>query len=188
MQIAPPAALRRWGDWFAPRSDDRDTLRRSLLPWATRTLRALILRADLPAFGLDPQTMHLTPPDAEARGQARARAARAADVAIGEWEINGWFHSKRFLGASHLSVQRIAAAHSRCTRARTREVDPQVTNQTPAPRYRSPRNAKSRPRCSLDRAVNGRGGTSAQCAACREHRDATPKGRTLASTPVCCQD
>lgn len=39
------------------------------------------------------------------------------------------------------------------------------------------------------RAVNGRGGNSARLAAkCREHRDATPRARTLASSPGGCQD
>jgi hypothetical protein len=80
--------------------------------------------------------------------------------------------------------QRIAGARD----ARTRKFDPQVTSQTPSPQHGSHGNEKSRPRCSLGHAVNGRGGNSAQNAACREHRDATPRGRTLASTPVGCQD
>src|SRR6185436_19252409 len=57
-----------------------------------------------------------------------------------------------------------------------------TTCQTPRPRRGSHIKRKSRHDALTRRAVYGRGGTSAPRAACREHRDATPRARTVAST------
>ena len=150
--------------------------RHSLGPRATCGVLSVIATADLLAFRLDQQTARGDATGVEARDRARGRLAQASRAEISEWEIDGRFHRIPFSEAIYMvHVESTAPFGARLS---------QTTCQTPRSRRGSHIKRKSRHDALTRRAVYGRGGTSAQRAACREHRDATPRARTLASTDL----
>jgi hypothetical protein len=173
MQIAPPGGRRAGGAIrFAPSSLER-CLGRTLGPRATCGVIAVVVSADLLAFRLDPQTARRDTTRAESRDRARARLATTSRAEISEWEIDGRFHTSPFNEAS-ISSRSAGSAFARdrlrCP-ARPRDAATgHIENESRAAML------SLAVRCTVE-VTHPRRARRAE-----EHRDATPRAGTLAST------
>ena len=173
MQIAPPGGHRAGGAIrLAPSSLD-DALRRSLGPRATCGGSAVIVSADLLAFRLDPQTARRDTTGVESRDRARARLAQASRAEISEWEVNGRFHTSPF-NESSMSSRSAGSAFARdrirCPARPRNAATGHIENESRAAML------SLAVRCTVE-VTHPRRARRAE-----EHRDATPRAGTLAST------
>jgi hypothetical protein len=150
-----------------------ERLRRSLGPRATCGVTAVVVSADLLAFRLDPQTARRDTTRAESRDRARARLAETSRAEISEWEVDGRFHRIPFNEASMSSRSAgstFARDRIRCP-ARPRDAATgHMENESRAAML------SLAVRCTVE-VTHPRHARRAE-----EHRDATPRAGTLAST------
>ena len=173
MQIAPPGGRRAGGAIrFAPSSLER-CLRRSLGPRATCGVIAVVVSADLLAFRLDPQTVRRDTTRVESRDRARARLAKTSRAEISEWEVDGRFHTSPFNESSigsRAAGSAIARGHLRCLARPPDGATSHIENESRAAML------SLAVRCTVE-VTHPRRARRAE-----EHRDATPRAGTLAST------
>jgi hypothetical protein len=195
MQIAPPALLQAGRVVSLPHSvTTRALCDAPLLRVACNSDGALgFISADLSSLAVDPQTMGRDATRGrKAPGRTRARPAQAGRAEISKWDVDSRFHESSRV-CSHLCRSRSCLRGIPHPRARTRAIRrflarPCHHGAGHITRFTWYKYKVASPMISR-RAVNGRGGNFARLVAkCREHRDATPRARTLASTPSGCQD
>ena len=134
------------------------------VPRATCTLVSVIVHADLTAIRLEPETARRDAPGAELRWRARARRANASRTQVSKSEVNGGLHRRsswhsQLFGSLRwfTSMDSLGIAARNRARSAGDEPDPFTITWVTSnyPKY------EVAPRCSLDRAVSGRGGSSA---------------------------